>query len=271
MKKIITVLSLSLALYSLSDAHHKHKSHRPKHHTNLLHSRIFIGGQAGIINGQYRNYAVSSADVNGDDTVSLENKFIDQSTSPQAGAHLGIEFMKDRLYFAAVVAANYSHQQYLGDARATAAPTPTTNLENRTSVKVHGIVYEVTVHPGLVFRNNTALYGIFGVDRTKFLIDSTTNYFYRSTATSTDIDVGNLIISDQKRATGAIFGVGLRTEVLPRVNMYAEYAYHRYQTLSLGGNVPTIGAQATDAVTNTTSIRPRHHSIMAGIDYELNT
>lgn len=232
-----------------------------------LHNGFFIGFHSGAVMGQFRNHTNSNADLAGNDTSTLLNNYIDSNISPYTGISLGLAGAWERFYIGIVGSANYSRQVYIGKAEVQQTPTPTIVHESEVVAKSSGLAFDISITPGLLIAPSTAIYGIIGITRAKFIVDSQIHYIYQS---GSNVDAGQLNAGNSNIRIGKEYGAGFRTSITDKCNIYFEYTFKNYKGLKLTGASTILGAETGDRLTSHSYIRPYTQTFVFGVDINLN-
>lgn len=257
MKKIIT-LCLCAALLPNAHAASTHHRHHP-HHLSGWFMGVHTGAEVGLFN----HHSLSRADLNGNNTTEFANHDIESRVSPHTGIALGFAKAWRRLYLAVSTSINFSREVYRGQSQMNQFGTPNFNLENTVMVTSDSLDYGVQIMPGYMVKPDIAVYGLLGLSRSRFILNSDTYYNYQS---NTNLDAGILKASRKQTKVGTMLGAGIRAEVMPRLQVSCQYIYKRYGLLNVSGTQPIIGAQLGDALATTTHVRPNSQIFQLGID-----
>lgn len=163
----------------------------------------------------------------------------------------------------------YLGAELFGTLENTAGRSEFTSTELTGAQKITNIMntsleneYGIGIKPGVLLTSNVLLYGLIGVTRARFKINSFMDDTTAGVTSRADVTAS-------KNVTGVRVGIGMATQIAHNLSFNINYFYTNYQPLSIGSMI-SFGAGGGSIFVNNTRVSPRMETLLVGLSYYIN-
>jgi outer membrane immunogenic protein len=228
---------------------------------------IGIGG-GGVI---AENNAQSTTILNAPDFQSrftLPSNWNASAKSGLGAAFLGYGHAFQRLYLGGEVIGSIRGDtnsqrdtNYIISPRNTPLPQ---DFANTTRIHLNNFEVALDARPGFLLTPSTLIYGKIGAAFNKIHINSFSKF------QAAAIDPGSTVTlpyNISRSDTGLRLGVGLEERITAHLSLRGEYLFTDYGKLKNSAIVPYPFDAPTSTLANSTSVKPKTHTILASVSY----